>query len=239
MIASNIILTETYLDLATLQRLIGVNFIQNNTLDPKHLANLEPTETDEMNYQHYLSTSQILSPDLQGKEDLPQYLASLYETRSTPTLLFLGDLSSYSEQMQEGMLRILEEPPTNLYILLFAQNASQIIPTISSRSQIYQLPHQLIRTYLDPDLLTKVKTKLPPPADTFKDLLHNQFTLPDLNKVEREEIDFWLWQLQSYCEAGYNQQPNPKIEKVLSNILQAREYNLSNVQKKLSLTVLI
>lgn len=236
MIASNIILTETYLDLDKLQMLLADNFVLKHSLDPRNLTNANP-EQDQ--YQHYLSTSRILSPNLEGKDDLPQYLASLYETRTIPTLLFLGDLNSYSEQMQEGMLRILEEPPTNLYIALFAHNSNQIIATITSRSQIYQLPNQLIRQLLDPVLLDKVKTKLPSPSQTFKDLLQGQFALPDLNKVEREEIDFWLWQIQSYCEAGYKQQPNLKIEQILTRVIQAREYNLSNVQKKLSLAILL
>ncbi len=236
MIASNIILNETYLDLDKLQRLVATNFVENKTLNPK---DLDKIEIDEDKFEHYLSTSKIIIPELKGKEGLPEYLSSLYETRSTPTLLFLGDLSSYSEQMQEGMLRILEEPPTNLNIVLFAQSPSQIIPTISSRSQIFKLPTAMISKLLDPTLLDKVKSKLPSPAQTIKDLTSNQFSLPDLNKVEREEIDFWLWQLQCYCEAYYKQQASPKIEMALTNIIQAREYNLSNVQKKLSLAVLL
>jgi hypothetical protein len=236
MIASNIILTETYLDLMVLKQLVAINFLQNKSLDPKQLASIEP---DEQKWTNYLSTSSVIDPDLAGKEDLPEYLSGLYETRTTPTLLFLGDLSSYSLPMQEGMLRILEEPPSNLYIVLFAQNQSEIIPTISSRSQICKLPNSLIHKLLDPALLEKVKTKLPPPSQTFKDLLNGNFSLPDLNKVERDEINFWLWQLQSYVEAGYKQQPSQKLETILTKIIQAKEYNLANVQKKLSLAVLL
>ena len=63
-------------------------------------------------------------------------------------------------------------------------------------------------------------------------VLNKPITLPDLKNVEREEIAFWLWQIQVYLENFYKHQPHFNYLKQLTKVVQARQLNQQNLQKK-------
>jgi hypothetical protein len=128
----------------------------------------------------------------------------------------------------------LEEPPANLFAVLFAQNQSQIIPTIKSRSRIHLLPKNIIMQNLEPQMMETVKKKLPLVADIYKLIIQKKlFELPDFKNIEREEISLWLWQLTTYLEMAYTQKPESQIALALEKTIFAQLLNSQNLQKKL------
>jgi hypothetical protein len=235
MIQSNIILTQTFVDESRLSQIVADRFFNHHDLLPKSFQ--IGTESLEKNWEHYLGQNRILQADFKDKDDFKDSVMSLYQNYENPTLLFLGNLTQYSLPLQEGMLRILEEPPANLYIVLYAHAKNEILETISSRCTFSQIPRPNVINILDPDLMEKVKKKLPAVSEFTKILITKpqDVEIPDLSKVEREEIDLWLWQLSCYLDQYYIQQPNIKIAELNLRVLTAMGLNADNLQKKFAL----
>jgi hypothetical protein len=142
--------------------------------------------------------------------------------------------------MQEGMLRILEEPPENLYIVLTAENKSQILPTITSRSHLIRLSEKLILELLDTSLLENVRKKLPEMKKFYPGYINDKFQLsPDHKKLERQEIDLWLWQLEFTLRKVFAQKKDLRIAKKIEKVLYAKTLNNQNLQKKFVLEGLV
>ncbi|NJL97180.1 hypothetical protein HC864_05250 [Candidatus Gracilibacteria bacterium] len=182
----------------------------------------------------------LLNLDFNQKKDYKKSLLSLYEHREKPTLLFLGDLERYSLPLQEGMLRLLEEPPQNLHIILFSQTQSNILSTITSRSRVHTLPLEYIFQIIDPLMLQKVQNKLPPVKESVVSILKSpsSILIDNINKVEREEITFWLWQINEYLSQAYTKNPTKRLATKIHAVLQAINYNSQNLQKKFVLETL-
>lgn len=232
---SYLILTNTYIDYQSLQKIVAGTFFNSKN----QLLNLDISlkEIDQNLYHQKQNTGQIIEINIDKKEEFTEQQHNWYQKYSQPTLLFLGDLNNYSENLQEGMLRLLEEPPHNLYPVLFAQDKSQILDTILSRCKIIQLKQKQILELLDPKMLELVKKKLPSVKESLTSILQNNLILPELSKIERPELDFWLWQIQTYLEALYKQNPTQNLANKLLSVLNARNLNRQNLQKKLALAV--
>jgi DNA polymerase III, gamma/tau subunits len=233
MLQAHIFLTQTYTDQSKLKKLITKACLQNPTTIVNNLTSfLEDPNLDSF-WNQQLVKGTVLEPNLDTKKEFTDSLLEFYVRYTKPTLLFLGNLDSFSLPMQEGMLKFLEEPPQNLIIILFAQERVNILPTISSRCQLHRLPNQLVLGLLDQKLLEQTKNKLPAADSACKHLvLHKPLSLPDLKNVEREEIDFWLWQVQVYLENFYKHQPHWNYLHQLAKVIQARQLNQQNLQKK-------
>ncbi len=235
MLQSNIFLTQTYLDKEILSKNIAYSFFQKKSLNFEEHSVSE--EEINKNWQTKLASRQIMEISFKDKEDFTKNVMSLYENYSEPTLLFMGDLSEYSLPLQEGMLRLLEEPPKNLYIILFSHNKNNILPTIVSRSNFILTPKNFILKNLDQNLLEKVKSKLPDIKETVKKIATKpqEFIIPDTKKTEREELDFWFWQLNFYLEEAYKQNPGEGLANLILKTKSAQKLNQENLQKKFSL----
>lgn len=239
MFQTNLYLTQTYLDLDTLQKKLAYGFFNNDILD---FGDNFSSEDLEHNWNLHLSQNQIISWKGESaeteskKEAFKKFINSeVYIKYNHPSLLFLGDLTTYSEVLQEAMLKLLEEPPANLHIILFAQNLSQIKPTIISRCSIKLLDNNIVFKNLDSKLLEKVK-KLPQPKDVVKALLANKkIEVEKIADFERDELDFWMWQIQTNLSMIYAQQPQTQIAQAISRTLQARRLNSQNLQKKFAI----
>lgn len=233
MLQAHIFLTQTFVNQLKLKKLIAKAWLQNSTKTWDNLATfLEDSDLDSF-WNQQLVKGTVLEPNLDTKKEFTDSLLEFYVRYTKPTLLFLGNLDSFSLPMQEGMLKFLEEPPQNLIIILFAQERANILPTISSRCQLHRLPNQLVLGLLDQKLLEQTKNKLPTADSACKHLvLHKPLSLPDLKNVEREEIDFWLWQVQVYLENFYKHQPHWTYLHQLAKVIQARQLNQQNLQKK-------
>ncbi len=243
MLNTHLFLTQTYLNLEQIQKVIAYSFFVNNQL--KYLSNINANTLDK-NWQHYRSNNQIIVWDGQKadtesqKDAFKRFVQSeVYVQYSQSTILFLGDLNGYSETLQEGMLKLLEEPPINLIIVLFAQNISNIKPTILSRVQTHNLAIQDIFGNLNTELLEKVK-KLPEPKTVVQRLLKNQKIELDkpndkASAFERDELDFWLWQIQTNLGFCYLQKPELTIAIAIQKTIIARQLNDQNLQKKFAI----
>jgi replication-associated recombination protein RarA len=234
--ATNLFLTQTCLDLGKIQRQLAFSFFSKKTFEFDLTLD---SNMLEQSWENHISQNQIISFDGSvgdtdnKKENFRRFISQeVYIKYNNPTILFLGDLTRYSESLQEGMLKLLEEPPVNLYIVLFAQNLSQIKPTIISRCRIILLENKIIFANLDPKLLEKVK-KLPEPKVAVAALINNKKV--EIEKVadfERDELDFWMWQIQTNLSMLYSQQPQTQIAEAISRTLKARQLNFQNLQKK-------
>jgi hypothetical protein len=236
MFQANLYLTQTYLDLETLQKRLAISFFAHSKLD---FEDGIPTQEIEHSWNLHLSQNQIIAWSGQSaeteskKEAFKKFINSeVYIKYNQPSLLFLGDLTTYSDVLQEAMLKLLEEPPANLHIVLFAQNLSQIKPTIISRCSIKLLDNNIVFKNLDARLIEKVK-KLPEPKVTVANLINNKkVEIEKVSDFERDELDFWMWQVQTNLAMAYASQPETQIANAISRVLLARQSNTQNLQKK-------
>ena len=235
MTQSNIILTQTFVDETRLSQIVAASFFNSQKLLPSKFE--IDSDSLQKNWDHYLGLNRILQADFKDKDDFKDSVLKLYQNYEASTLLFLGNLSQYSLPLQEGMLRILEEPPTNLFIVLYAHSKSEILETISSRCRFSMINRFDVMQILNQDLMEKVKKKLPPVGDFAKNLITQQqeVEIPDLSKVERDEMDFWLWQIICYLDQYYTQKPNLKIAEITQKVHIAMKLNADNLQKKFAL----
>jgi hypothetical protein len=233
-----IFLTSTKLELKNTQNLIYLSFSEKrNYSEIFDLQNSSGKSMENINlqkiWQKGLASKQLTIANLEAKNDWNQEMSSFYTNYSKPSLVFLADLADISLIFQEGMLRFLEEPPENLQIILFAQNKSQILATIQSRCQFFSLPKSFIYQNLSSDFLEKIKKKFPLPKLVCQNLLSQKpLQIDKISDLERDEIDFWLWQLESYLIEFFKQNPNPKIAKIIEKVLLAKKFNFQNLQKK-------
>ncbi len=247
MIHSHLIITQTKLDTnnfnSILVQFFGQCFDNSSSSNSKWLdineltklkPNLEILENAKMDKKVILFENIKDSTD-SAKEQFRQFVASdVYQNYSTPTLLILGDLSQYSTTLQEGMLKLIEEPPTNLFIILTAQSRSEVLPTILSRCVTQNLTSEFSIANIDQNLLTKVKKILPDPKEAIGILLQKNFlTIDKLSDVERYELDFWLWLLETNLTFIYKEKLDTSVAKLIQNVLKSHELNNANCLKKL------
>ena len=236
MIQTYLFLTQTSLELSNIQK----NLAQNYFVTYKLETNSNPT--DEKIWEKYRNSGQIIlfEPKEASKiSDVVQFNSFVSDNLSKvfekPTLLFLGDLSELSNGVQEASLKLLEEPPHNLIIIIFAQNLSRIKPTIISRSRVQTIPLEIVFQNLKLKVVEKVK-KLPEPKLVVKNLMSNiNVEVEKVSDYEREEIDMWLWMVETNLGVKYKEQPEPKIAEAITKVLRARQLNNQNLQKKFSI----
>ena len=213
-----------------------------NPLNLDNKIQITSYPTNEDSWQKYRNSGQIIlfEPKESGKDsDVVQFnnfvSSTLNKVFEKPTLLFLGDLSELSNGVQEASLKLLEEPPQNLIIIIFAQNLSRIKPTIISRCRIQTIPIPIVFQNLNSKVAEKVK-KLPEPSLVVKNLLGNiKIEVEKVSDYEREEIDMWLWQIETNLGMIYKEKPEPKIAQSITKVLRARQLNNQNLQKKFSI----
>ena len=66
-------------------------------------------------------------------------------------IFIIKDFDSSTESAQNKLLKILEEPPKNVYMILTCSNVNQVLPTIRSRCNKYELAkldEDTLRSYL-------------------------------------------------------------------------------------------
>lgn len=116
----------------------------------------------------------------QGKYTLARYIADkvgdIYEPRqlkvddirlmvedaqslSKRRVYLLRDADEMTAQAQNALLKFAEEPTRNAYIILTVQHENNVLPTIKSRGQIYQLdPYtkEELRQFTEDELILKI-----------------------------------------------------------------------------------
>lgn len=65
-----------------------------------------------------------------------EYILKMYE-RSIPSIYYI-DMDKFTEKKQNIILKVLEEPPANAYIILLSSNKSLLLETIVNRCAVYE-----------------------------------------------------------------------------------------------------
>ena len=103
--------------------------------------------------------------------DPPQFLVKLGQVRTliqrahylpseAPRKIFIFPQSIFMKEAANSLLKMLEEPPPSVHILLLSENPAELLPTIRSRCASFRLgalPHEEIEM-----LLTDRRPELPP-----------------------------------------------------------------------------
>lgn len=241
---THLFLTHTYLD-RTLRNAIAYSYLQqlSSGLQPRTIWELFSSQRSHMIeqakniYDSALNTQALLIPTLKTKDEYKDFFVDLYTKHSKPVVLLLGDLSRIDETAQEGMLKVLEEPPEHVTLVLFSHHSASIKPTILSRSVLHTFPLNLAIQILDQEIAEATKLLLPNYRDTLQKIIKHQPVelTKDLKKIEREHIDFWLWQLSYYIEQLGLQQTEhlTHLRERLAAVLYTAYLNSGNLQKKL------
>jgi DNA polymerase-3 subunit delta' len=86
------------------------------------------------------------------------------DKRDLPLAVVIVDSECMSAEAQNALLKLLEEPPKNVYFLLSSHDANQLLPTILSRVQILYLKNissddseKLIKSLLGNDTDDKIQ----------------------------------------------------------------------------------
>ena len=76
----------------------------------------------------------------------------------------LLETQAMSEQAQNALLKVLEEPPAGVLFLLTAPSASALLPTVRSRVQSFRLPGEA-PCEADPELLAQIARAVSAPGE--------------------------------------------------------------------------
>jgi hypothetical protein len=195
--------------------------------------NFKDFETDHID--HLINTKQILLLETQSKEDLTQHLIPLFVRYEQPTFLILGSLSKISSQMQQGLLRFIEEPPYNLNLILTARNKTQALTTIVSRCELKVIPTQIALRYVNKAKNAELTSSLPDTKTFIQNLIQNEkISQPEFKNISREGFEIWLWQLEYFTsEVILKNGPSDRLDRIFENILAAKKLNQANVLNRL------
>lgn len=239
---SNLFITDTFLDLAKINTYIYQVLKEKIVNIEKWSSEIvaDDVKNKEILDQYLSGINQniIIIPNFENKDEFKSILSEIYQSYPVKTYLFLGDINAYSLQLQEGLLKLIEEPPENLQIILYSQNTNHILGTIKSRVKLNIIPNCLILKCINSDLIEIVKKKFPLPLDFVKEYclddqnesIKNSI---DVSKAERAEIEMWLWQILFYLKTIYQQKNGSRlIATKIEKVLIAIDYSRRNTQKK-------
>lgn len=238
---SNLIITKTVIDNLLLQKVINYYFIENKLALINKIKKIPESNILDNLWENSINKGGVIVKNFIDKKHFRLEILDLYKNYDSKTLIFLGNLNEYSEQLQEGMLRFLEEPPVNTIPVLFIENENLLLPTIQSRVNKVYISNYLLFELLDNNDLEKIRNTFPSPKETVKYLLNSpeKIKFPDLSKIERYQIDIWLWQLQLYLEKYFIETSNPRVANCIAKVSKALQLNQQNIQKKLTLEYLL
>jgi hypothetical protein len=211
----------------------------------KPILIITQTSLDESALINYLTTHYegpwVIS-DYSSKSDFKEDLSNLSIDYAVPTNIYLGDLDKLSLSFQQSTLKFLEEPPRNLKIFLTKSTQYQLLPTIQSRVELISLTQSQAGLMLNPEQLARVKKYFPAPQEAINQLITSKMEVEQfgtLADIEREDILFYLWQLEVYLNATYLNDNNPRISKRIQDVLLAKQNIMDNLQKKIGLMPLL
>jgi len=141
-----------------------------------------------------------------GIEDIKHMQKKLFlkPMQSKEKLVILDDAQLLTIEAQNSLLKILEEPPENTYIILSSQTRETILPTIISRCQVVELEKEPpILTSEEEKEFVLLLTQLP--SMTIGDRLKKAETLGK----SKDEALVWLEKMILTCRQQLLKAPNP------------------------------
>ncbi len=155
-------------------------------------------------------------------EDAKEVISEAYKSESQTKTLILG-AKSFTIPAQNALLKILEEPPTNIVFLLLAPNKSTFLPTVRSRlslnQEFNQRHHELIslslRTLDLSSLFTWVKEHEKFKKHEAKELVEHLF----YHAVHVEGLSLSIAQVEGFEKAFRLIELNARVQSILVMIL--------------------
>lgn len=88
---------------------------------------------DKIDIPSSLPKSPVITFEINGIDDVRELKKSLKLAQSIAQIFKLTNISRATEEAQNALLKILEEPPENVYFVLTSETTSGILDTILSR----------------------------------------------------------------------------------------------------------
>lgn len=118
-------------------------------------------------------------------------------------IIIIEELSSLNESAANALLKTLEEPTDNTFFLMFTKNYSDILPTVKSRSLIYDIKFNQQDKY----------KYLNYTFDMSKEAVEKslQMTRDDINVIAKIKLEQHFWQLRNNLMKVLVNQINPNV----------------------------
>ncbi len=146
-------------------------------------------------------TGQVIKTDV-VKEMMANFSQTGYEGKRQ--VFIIKDCEKMHVNAANSLLKYIEEPQGQAYIFLLTNDDNKVLPTIKSRTQVFQFPKNeayLFQLAQERGLLRSqadLVAKLAKNVDQLEDLAHNSHFLEVMVQVERF-VSIWLKdQLQAY-----------------------------------------
>ena len=105
-----------------------------------------------------------------GKIDDVRQIIALANASHTKTVYVFADADKMSQNAEYAVLKLLEEPPNNAYLIVTAQSENGVLDTIKSRSVVYHMqaytPDEIMQYYGDDKELIKQICETPGDVDS-------------------------------------------------------------------------
>lgn len=141
-----------------------------------------------------------------GIEQIRELKASLKLAHAHPRVVLIPDAYLLTEEAQNSMLKILEEPPERVYFLLSARSLDDLLETIVSRVRVWRLlpvPGKDIQTYYSsykPADVARAMTVADGRIGLIAALLQNETTHPLLLAIDHAKELLGATQFQRLCQ---------------------------------------
>lgn len=104
-----------------------------------------------------------------GKIDEVRQVIKLANSSHTKTVYVFADADKMSNNAENALLKLLEEPPNNAYIIVTVQAEEKLLPTIRSRGVIYHMqpytPNEIIEYHGEANDIIKQVCETPGDVD--------------------------------------------------------------------------
>jgi len=137
-------------------------------------------------------------------------------------IIVINDAHNLNIESQNALLKTLEEPGDNNYLIITTSKPSKILPTIISRCHLIKLINNSKDT---------PKTK---PIEITPDIKKNLSNSEIISKNKDQVLPFLEDQLQIYQKIIL-QNPNPKNSQIIKNLIKAIQMINANVDPKSAL----
>lgn len=178
-------------------------------------------EINQFNHKTIEKSDKKLSIGIEETENL---LPWAYGKKDSENFLIIFDAEKLTEEAQNSLLKLVEEPPVNLQIIFITIEAAKLLQTIRSRCFVIYSNEEyatesamLAQTFLSGDILTRQK-------------IIDKMSQDDTFRASALEF------VEEVIKLYYDQNKDYTIHEVFINTLK---YLRSNVNTKLALTYLL
>lgn len=142
-------------------------------------------------------------------------------------ILFIAEMQTASQPAQNALLKLLEEPPDHVHVILTTTQLSGVLETIQSRSQVIQL-----------DALTVGKTAEKHDSEDLRFLLEKPLTYTEIFKIsekykDKAEATAWVHSVATFLHDQLNASPSMELVEHLKRATKARVQLEKNVNTRL------